>query len=117
MQRKFEDGTGAKPINHPDAPIVHHDPENKITVYHMKTKNALKTCTSGMGLCTHKDHWADGYLRGGNLFLVHHQRKRSQVFVPKNDQAWPENSGDVSKKVLQQLDPIITKIPHHKVTE
>jgi hypothetical protein len=83
LQRKIERGHGKTPIDVPDTKIVHHDSEKGITIYHALSPKACYTLGSGTGHCTNTRNkgFAHGYLRHGNMFVIHHKNQRYNHFI------------------------------------
>jgi hypothetical protein len=125
LERKITDGTGHKKIDIPGADVVHHDPEEGLTVYHLKTPGACYAFGSGTPWCTntkHREH-AHDYLKHGNLFGYHYKNKRAQLWEPNPDltNTSPEFKNEQGKdlspsahRTLKAKANFVTdKIPHH----
>lgn len=121
IQRKIEDGSGETAYDIPGTDVVHHDPEKKLTVYHMKTPKSCYILGSGTSLCTNTKNksFAHDYLRKGNLFMIHHGDKRHQTFFTKDKESNDEGplSDWATKGPLHKVvgDEVITKmrnLPH-----
>lgn len=85
LDRKITKGTGATQIDIPGATVIHHDPQKAITVYHLKTPDACYSWGTGSKWCTatKRKNYAHKYLRTGNVFGIHHNEGRYQMYVPK----------------------------------
>lgn len=117
MERKLQKGFSDPPVEIPGAEVVHHDPNAKTTVYHMKTPEACYAFGSKTKWCTAtpKRSFAHEYLKKGNLFGIVRDGERRQLHLSKtrmeyndeeNDQRNPNELGGV----LSKLDDI----PRHK---
>jgi hypothetical protein len=136
LQRKFKKQTGATKLDVEGADVVHHDPENHLTVYHAKTHDGLKRLVNGMGNCLAKAHddFRQGYMSRGNVFLIHSKRDRITHFVPHRGDAVPETSivsskgnigqdtfdgatygTTVTKRIGKHVMDKLDKIPHHYI--
>ena len=123
IQRKLLKGSGGTPLDIPGTKVVHHDPENKITVYHNLTPESLYITGSQTAHCTNtrQKAFAHGYLHSGNMFTIHQSKRRYQFYDlkhdPKNvggDELKDENSNFVNphKKPFDTLIPKLKSIPH-----
>lgn len=94
LQRKVENGNGAVPIDIPDTKIIHHDPAKKVTIYHALSPKACYTLGSGTHSCTstQRREFAHGYLRKGNLFVIHHGKERYQHYIAHAENRFDETS-------------------------
>lgn len=118
-QRKYLKGTGATKFDFPDTEIVHHDPENKLTVYHSLSPHSLYTLGARTYHCTNtrRNSWAHAYLNMGNVFTIHHNKRRYQMLLPKGRgiEEIKDEEGKEPKKFIQTHGDLLNKlrnIPH-----
>jgi len=103
LERKIKKSDGSVPIDIPGTKVLHHDPENNITIYHAHTPEAVCKLSSGLGRCTSGKHGIETskvYLNKGNMFFVHDKRSRLQVHIRHKE---PDNS-NVKKRDFDEID-------------
>lgn len=84
IHRKIENGYSDTPIQHPGAKVIHHDPSNRMTIYHLTTPEACHDFGTNSKWCTatKKKDFAHEYVRKGKVFAIHKGESRFQAYHP-----------------------------------
>jgi hypothetical protein len=101
LERKIQKGFRDTPAEVPGAEVVHHDPESKTTIYHVKRPEGAYALGSRTEWCTATPQkaFAHQYLRKGNLFTILHHSQRFNLHIGKK-----ENEGENEFKDAKNQD-------------
>lgn len=80
LERKLTKGFSDPPVQIPGADIIHHDPEKRTTIYHLKKPEACYKYGNKASWCTNTKNreFAHSYLKAGNVFGIVHGANRYQ---------------------------------------